>query len=81
MVGRGIAVLLLALMLLGALALPSMAVSNSRASCVGIIVSNTAPPDVRGFKALAEAGGAPNFGAFVSGGARVHFGSVAACFP
>ncbi|MHC6593176.1 hypothetical protein [Arthrobacter sp. C152] len=58
--------------------------ANDGASCVGIIVSTQAQAgelDVNYFKDLAEDEDAPNFGQFVQEGARLHEGSLKACFP
>jgi hypothetical protein len=58
------------------------ATANSKASCVGLIVSTEAPAgefDVNNYKALA--GDSAPFGQFVSGGGHEHLGSVEACIP
>lgn len=64
--------------------LPAAQAANPKASCVGIIVSATAPAgefDVNIYKALAESFGVPTFGQFVKGGATLHAGSMEACLP
>lgn len=71
----------LSLLALGAA--PAQAASDA-SSCVGIIVSTQASAgmlDVNYFKGLAREDDARNFGQFVKFGAKLHNGTLEACFP